>query len=248
MGGLPLLMAVRRVQNLRRAALCVAFGLLVTVALAWAAMFWPRGGRDYYGPPSVEEIGLTRTSDASSIWTITEGRNAWHHVVTYWRMQISGMSLTIPLDDYRARETDVELLPDHLRPESVDDLTMLSWYREVGWPMPALTCSIHWVTQVRNADIIYAVHGGVQLPRDANFEPRALPLTPVWPGFAVDVALWSAVGFVLTGGCGALRRLRRRRRGQCLCCGYLLTGLPRGHACPECGRQPDGQPRRPEAT
>ncbi len=223
-------------SNRRRLALALLLGLSTTVALAWLAMFVPRDGRNYYGPPATTDLGYARTSDGYKIWSLAEGRNAWHHVVSYWFNQISGQAVMIRIEDYEANKADLNALPRHLQPVSVDDLAMQAWYREVGWPLPALTCSIHWVHQIRNADIIYAVKGGVQLPRDKDFHPRALPLTPVWPGFVVDWLVWSTVWFAPLIGIAALRRRRRRRKGLCVHCGYSLTGLPEGAVCPECGR------------
>lgn len=223
-------------QHRRLLGLALLLGLATTVALAWLAMFVPRSGRDYYGPPATTDLGRARTSDGSRTWSISEGRNAWHHVVSYWFNQISGHAMMIPTADFEANKADFDALPHHLRPDSVDDLHMMAWYREVGFPLPALTCSIHWVRQIRNADIIYAVKGGYQLPRDKDFNPRALPLTPVWPGFVVDLLLWSTVWFAPLTGIAALRRWRRKCKGLCIHCGYSLTGLPEDSVCPECGR------------
>lgn len=229
-------MASAPCHHRRRLAFAVLLGLATTIALAWLAMFVPRSGRDYYGPPATTDLGYSRTSDGSRIWFISEGRNAWHHVVSYWFMQISGQAMMIRIEDYEANKANLEALPRHLRPASVDDLHMQAWYRQVGWPLPALTGSIHWVRQIRNADIIYAVKGGVQLPRDKNFQPRALPLTPVWPGFVVDWLLWSMAWFAPLAGIASLRHWRRKRKGLCTHCGYSLTGLPEASVCPECGR------------
>ena len=52
---------------------------------------------------------------------------------------------------------------------------------------------------------------------------------PFWLLFA-GLARWPALAFVR----GPLRRWRRRKRGQCLHCGYNLAGLPE-RRCPECG-------------
>ncbi len=212
------------------------FGFLLMVLVCWVAMFVPRGAKGQaYGPGAIDSLGLVKSSDGLTTWRLEEGRNGWQHVVQYWRVQMSGMSLMTPLEDYEARKFDLTTLPAHLRPDSVDDLTMMAWYREVGWPMRALTCSVHWRTQVRNSDILYDVVGGWQLPRDANFEPRALPYTPVWWGFVVNVFCGAVLYWLVGGMWLGLRRWRRVRGGLCLGCGYSLRGLDVGVGCPECG-------------
>jgi len=218
----------------------VAVGLFLTIATSWLAMFVPNGDHGY-GPRIDRDLGVARGTPydqggSGKTWQISEGRNAWHHVVSYWWMQISGQSLWMPEDDYQAQRLDLSTLADHLRPESLDDLIMHSWYREVGWPLKAMTCSIHWKTQISNADIIYTVHGGVQLTRDKDFTPRALPLKPVWPGFAVNVVAWGGAWWLAMAALVVGRRVIRRRANRCVACGYPRRGLPTDFPCPECGQ------------
>jgi hypothetical protein len=123
-----------------------------------------------------------------------------------------------------------------MRPKSIDDLEMLAWFHETGWPLPAMTCSVHWEKQILNANVTYSVSGGVQLPRDKEYNPRALPLTPLWPGFAVNTLLWGGAWLPLMWAAGAVRRRYRTARNRCVHCGYLRTGLAPGSACPECGQ------------
>ena len=63
---------------------------------------------------------------------------------------------------------------------------------------------------------------------------RALPLLPIWPGFAFNTLFYAAILWPLICGPFALRRVIRRKRGLCVACGYDLRGnLVAG--CPECG-------------
>ena len=59
-----------------------------------------------------------------------------------------------------------------------------------------------------------------------------LPIRPIWWGL---LANWLIFGGLVWGGAAAisqLRKTRRRRRGLCEGCGYVMAGLA---TCPECG-------------
>jgi len=59
-----------------------------------------------------------------------------------------------------------------------------------------------------------------------------LPIAPIVTGFTANTLLYSLL-FVCPWAYWKSSRLSRRRsRGQCLTCGYNLTGLT---TCPECG-------------
>ncbi|MEO1009061.1 MAG: hypothetical protein AAFX79_10860 [Planctomycetota bacterium] len=232
--------SLRRIA--RAAALALAVGLLANVTVAWLAMRLPTGNA-WYGPFAATQIGLTRTADGERTFQLSRGENAWHRVVSYWHMQVSGLSLSMPEADFRAGEIDLATLPGHLRPGDIDELRMQAWYHEVGWPAPALACSVHWRRQISNSNVTYTVRGGLQLPRDANFNPRALPLTPVWPGFAANTLLFAMVaagGWLVVRG---IRAQRRAKKGQCTRCRYPRAGLAPDAPCPECGDVP-----RPDLT
>jgi hypothetical protein len=67
-----------------------------------------------------------------------------------------------------------------------------------------------------------------------RMRPTSLPLMPLWPGFAIDVALHAVLSWLLCFAPFTLRRVLRARRGRCLGCGYDMRGLD---ACPECGAE-----------
>ena len=67
-------------------------------------------------------------------------------------------------------------------------------------------------------------------------ELTALPLRPLWLGFAGDVGFYGILLAAVVRGSAALRSWRRARSGQCGYCGYDRRGLALEAACPECGR------------
>ena len=226
---------IGRRSHIRSLLISALVGVAITVIISWLAMFLPWNGQHWYGPSTTEGLGVVSRADRMKSFQITRGSNAWHSVTSYWWMQISGASMTMMSDHPAYREIDLHSLPSHMRPRSIDDLDMQSWYHQTGWPMPALTCGVHWETQILNSNVIYSVSGGVQLPRDAEFNPRALPLTPLWPGFAVNVLLYGGAWWLLMWAISAMRRHSRVRRNRCVHCGYSRDGLPADALCPECG-------------
>jgi hypothetical protein len=63
-----------------------------------------------------------------------------------------------------------------------------------------------------------------------------MPISLLWPGFAINTVFYAAILWMLFAAPFALRKWRRIRRGPCPKCGYDLRGLPADTvACPECG-------------
>ena len=62
---------------------------------------------------------------------------------------------------------------------------------------------------------------------------RLVPLRPIWPGFAINTIIYTAILLMLFAPFTA-RRMIRRNRGLCIKCGYDL-GYAEHEVCPECG-------------
>ena len=124
------------------------------------------------------------------------------------------------------------------------------FYRDVawGWPVWALRSrlAIRWLPTniIGDAPVEVAyVEGGIvthYLWTDDAYlwtdggEPFALPLVPIWPGFAVNTVFYAAILWLPIRGPFVLRRHIRRKRGLCVSCGYDLRHADHD-ACPECG-------------
>jgi hypothetical protein len=80
------------------------------------------------------------------------------------------------------------------------------------------------------------VFGGIE--RDGTGSPRdfsRLPILPLWRGFAIDVAFYAALSWLLLFAPFTIRRTIRTHRNRCPTCGYDTRGLD---TCPECGPHP----------
>jgi len=111
-----------------------------------------------------------------------------------------------------------------------------------GWPLRSMRC---WWNYGLSNDALSrkeTLHTGILLAPYPGarggplHEQRALPLQPIWPGFAINTVFYAVVLWLLFAAPFALRRRRRIRRGLCPKCAYDLRGTPVGAtACPECG-------------
>lgn len=109
------------------------------------------------------------------------------------------------------------------------------WDVARGWPMPALRHRYYYDRQSGNVPPTINTLNGIQIeaPTLDHPIPRIIPMTPVFPGFIVDVGVHGSIWFALLFGLRLARRGILRARGRCMQCGYQLQGVE--GACPECG-------------
>lgn len=141
---------------------------------------------------------------------------------TYW----IGRSTPLP-----AGWTGELLLP---RPWPLDARAVV--VRHSGWPLRAFCSGRFLFHEDRYSDWGMIRLGGPS-SNGMAFD-RSLPISPVWPGLAINIAAFTLAWWLLLGGfsiiTGSARRRRRKARGQCPKCGYDIFGnYPAG--CPECG-------------
>lgn len=108
-----------------------------------------------------------------------------------------------------------------------------------GWPMLSMrTC---YAVDPTNGTSLFEPRGmaipvsdHLTVPQWHLARERALPLMPIWIGFALDTAAFGVIWLLPIVGLASLRARRRIRRGRCEKCGYDLRQDPAG-GCPECG-------------
>jgi hypothetical protein len=111
-----------------------------------------------------------------------------------------------------------------------------------GWPWPAVTCVqwsvTPWSTGTKasfpSTPRLWVAGLLVRWPKVATgcSGEHRLPVQPLWPGFAVDAILFTAVAAALAAVPAGLRWGYRRRCGLCVSCAYPIAQEPR---CTECG-------------
>jgi hypothetical protein len=108
--------------------------------------------------------------------------------------------------------------------------------RASGWPLCALRCDV--VLTSSGVEPASSVAGGIRVQSGMNHAQRhelaVLPMTPIWPGFAIESLAFSAAWFLLLSAPRIVRGCVRRRGNCCVACGYDLHGLL-SDRCPECG-------------
>ena len=107
-----------------------------------------------------------------------------------------------------------------------------------GWPWRSMQTGTHHVVdaQTRTTTPHNSLTGGITLWTNNGQGPLdrfALPLFPLWPGFAINTLVFATGLAVLWHVPVGVRRMSRRRAGCCLACGYTIEGLD---TCPECGK------------
>lgn len=230
---------------LLRLCLCIAAGTITTLAVCVGiACFRPQFGFTYrwqfyqnYDNPRSKQVVVERYSCPGM------ERRAWY---------LSGeprQSFLAPLGG----EHDADAL---IHPVAADLWGHLGGVLEeperhptsateeaIGWPRLAFWCEI--ASRVHSdASQALGTRGGITVSsrnRNGRIDFRCIPLRPIWPGLALDTALYAALWAVPLTIVPFIRGAVRARRGLCRHCGYDLLGDLEG-GCPECGwrRTPSG--------
>ncbi len=199
-------------------------GAVVNVGVAWRCALWSAAD-DWRG-----SIGGSR-SDA--LWkegrTLRVSQDLWTPRTTDASSRWTGPGITETWvgSDHLVRSED----PPGIRIHFGNVLFRRVVRRDYGWPARCLhrtdTLSIGVEQGIHHVD---SVASGEFL----LFDLWVLPTRPIWRGFALNTLLYAALLWPLWSAPFATRRLIRKRRGQCVRCGYDL-GHAEHEVCPECG-------------
>lgn len=111
---------------------------------------------------------------------------------------------------------------------------------ECGWPLLAMrttncTATLGEFAEVDRTPSIALpqwLHDFADRHTWGYYARRALPLTPIWPGFLIDTAIFASAFWLLLRSLPFVRRFNRWRNRQCLACGYPIGT---SSICTECG-------------
>jgi hypothetical protein len=221
-------------MRIRRITAILLPALLLTLTSSILPLFLPARGLP---ERKARDPGNDPTLPTWELWfEQAPGRTT----VAYWRKQVSGLNVSIPVADFERDKISLSELPSHLRPKSLADLDLFAIYTATGWPFRSMSCAAEDVSQSgkRRGNETWHISGGLLIQNRGNLPPRFLPLQPVWPGLLINTAIYAVAILMLASAARFVRRAARTRRGRCPTCGYSRTGLTPDNACPECGHQP----------
>ena len=216
---------------LTRLAVFVLLGTIINLAVAWGCAAWSE--------PPVFDAFLT--ADLRRQQWQTEQR----------RPQLTSDQLWI-VRAYRSTGLRVIVIrhqpPEHEPPEHEPPERRLLHVHRAGWPTPAfegraINPKLGKAGQIIDASYVAAfplptkkTAPGTAAASDPMIwrSGRVLPVLPIWPGFAINTALYALAAMTIYGLWWIARRRIRRLRGRCLSCGYDLR-RDYSTGCPECG-------------
>jgi hypothetical protein len=221
-------------RTIFKVLILLAAGATLNVAVAWGLAYWPTP-YDLFGDGEFVRRKSVGPGVLDTYVSISRGKyslsQSWH-----W----PGISLI----RWASEEEYQSVLPTWSRAKIGEPILSFQTrlqdpivYAEFasGWPMLALRS----MQVTRMGEVIPIVRTGYwELPSwipwgDPN-NPRGdhMPFVPIVHGFAINTLFYAGVLWVLFAGPFALRRMIRRRRGQCPACAYPLGQSP---VCTECG-------------
>ncbi len=240
-------LSCRDVHRIRRAIFAImlwlAFGAIVTVAIAWSIAAWV---------PLRPTVSLGGTLGSTSNGaTFGSAHRGFGWLRRSWNVEFFGSDRFPPFMICTEKGPQRQMV---LRDELIDGFA--NWGRfaspeiaqastrsdgcehATGWPFVALWYEFAVEPASRTTARARVVRGGYSLgaaPSGPIGVDRwhALPYRPIWYGLLLDSLIWGLCIWLIAVGARTLRRLLRLRRNHCPRCNYDLSASPT--TCPECG-------------
>jgi len=212
---------------------CLAAGVVLNIAVAWAAAVW-----GWVRPGTMVQLPAGHARALVPFWESHRELAPDERPDEEVAVVASGPGLSI--DQALGSSTSVTVVragwPLHsLRwfDLTEDDVTQLKGRRS-GYELE----NGMWALPVSGAGPVTFANGNVKVTNSRltwtwSLE-RRLPMDPIWIGFAGNTLFYTALAFMLLFGPGQIRRVWRSRNLCCVNCGYSLAGNTSG-VCPECG-------------
>ncbi len=220
---------------------CLVVGVVVNVLVAWGCAL-----------------------RIKSTWSTTEPNSPFRFVHQDWPMPVPANWPPDP--DFVTKNGGSGLSGLHLTTDTyeVSKIEYFASVNKAGWPVVAMRWDVLTELDYPQRQVRYLLNDGTWrglwlggMPVSARLhwdyqryrlattiqgsrEGVPVPLRPLWPGFAVNTAIYGAFAWFVMFAPGVARRARRLKREACVKCGYDLRGGVAGGMCPECGTEKSG--------
>ena len=227
-------------------------GAIANVAVAWGISV---GVLDSSEDETAARDAVAFNADGAVIEYIEVSRFTAAGTAAYSTSRIRTKGVNSPYvldapraDDFRPTWAKPSRILNQLPSEGVGKDTEVVCAR--GWPALAMRCRVDLHGDRRPK---WEVRSAVNLTEPQSGLLVMLPLSPIWPAFAINTVFYAVILWVLFAAPFALRRRRRINRGLCVNCAYDLRGRESiasgcGHVCPECGTAVVGVPAARDVT
>lgn len=218
--------AQRRTISVRAAVVCLALGLVVSIAMAWR-------GAVFLGYSGARTLLIGSKDGARYVWASVDP------AFDAERAHFAGYNDDAPAISLMDR---LETNP-WWRRTGVFDCEPEARQEAYGWPALCL----YWWGRYEYDERALHAHGAINLTPNARASEQAyvvLPVLPLWRGLAIDTVFYGAILYALGPGLLTLRARRRMSAGRCPKCGHALLGEFEA-GCAECGWGKSTVDRRP---
>lgn len=206
-------------RNLRQAALLLLWGAVLNVVVAWLAVFVDLrfSSRQFLHDDGTRKLGVMASPGTG----------------------IDFYMLFLDVENFMIQQPGLayEPVPAWVGWRGAPEENWVEWTFATGWPLRSLKCGSSQLQRTGPGGApILVPWGGIPIPR-WGLRMSFLPFVPVWPGFVIDSVVWAFLLWSFLRLRRAFLSWRRRARGACAECGYLVSGA---RACPECGGRGQG--------